>query len=69
MICPIMSRPLATYSLQYPDSPEVRIEWVGCQKEQCRLWVDDIRTTENCVVTGCALEMKCHMNSEGQYRV
>lgn len=36
MICPIMSRPIAT--LEPDDIPRIDVEWVPCQKEKCALW-------------------------------
>ena len=36
MICPIMSKPIAT--LEPNDIPRIEVEWVNCQEGNCAWW-------------------------------
>ena len=36
MICPVMSKPIATVEVY--DNARIEVEWVECQKEKCAFW-------------------------------
>lgn len=64
-ICPIMTAGLEGLFAKISGKPD---DAIFCQQSKCQLWTE-VYTTEGNMTSGCAYELKPHMNSEGQYRV